>query len=75
MVSVATCQNIKKSRQLALKWSKYTRAAKNEKNGKFNIKTFFSIYRKVVSSNTSLLEAHTGFFRLLMKGIFDTYIL
>ena len=32
-------------------------------------------YRKVVISNTSCLEAHTGFFRLLMKGIFDPYVL
>ena len=31
----------------------------------------FSNYRKVASSNTSCLEAHAGFFRLLMKGIFD----
>ena len=30
-----------------------------------------SRYRKVRSSNTSLLEAHGGFFILLMKGIFD----
>ena len=29
---------------------------------------------KVASSNTSCLEAHAGFFRLLMKGIFDTYV-
>ena len=28
-------------------------------------------YRKVGSSNTSCLEANAGFFRLLMKGIFD----
>ena len=33
------------------------------------------IYRKVASSNTSRLEAHAGFFRLLMKGIFDPYVL
>ena len=33
------------------------------------------IYRKVASSNTSCLEAHAGFFRLLMKGIFDPYVL
>ena len=26
-------------------------------------------YRKVASSNTSLLEAHAGFFRSLVKGI------
>ena len=32
-------------------------------------------YRKVASSNTSHLEAHAGFFRLLMKGIFDPYVL
>ena len=32
-------------------------------------------YRKVTSSNTSCLEAHAGFFRLLMKGIFDLYVL
>ena len=31
-------------------------------------------YRKVASSNTSHLEAHAGFFRLLMKGIFDPYM-
>ena len=33
------------------------------------------IYRKVASSNMSRLEAHAGFFRLLMKGIFDCYVL
>ena len=27
--------------------------------------------RKVVSSNTSHLETHAGFFKLFMKGIFD----
>ena len=32
-------------------------------------------YRKVASSNTSRLEAHEGFFRLLMEGIFDPYAL
>ena len=32
-------------------------------------------YRIVASSNTSRLEAHTGFFRLLMKGIFYPYVL
>ena len=35
----------------------------------------FSTYRKVASSNTSRLEAHAGFFRLLMKGIFNPYVL
>ena len=33
------------------------------------------IYRKVVSSNTSCLDTHAGYFRLLMKGIFDLYVL
>ena len=32
-------------------------------------------YRKVASSNKSRLEANAGFFRLLMKGIFDPYVL
>ena len=35
----------------------------------------FLKYRKVASSNTSCLEAHAGFFRLLMKGIFEPYVL
>ena len=33
------------------------------------------LYRKILSSNTSRLEAHVGFFRLLMKGIFGPYVL
>ena len=33
------------------------------------------IYRKVTSCNSSCLEAHAGFFRLIMKGIFDPYVL
>ena len=32
-------------------------------------------YRKVAGTNTSCLEPHPGFFRLLMKGIFDAYVL
>ena len=32
-------------------------------------------YRKVMCSDTSRLEAHAGFFRLYMKGIFDLYVL
>ena len=32
------------------------------------------IYHKVASSNMSHLEAHAGFFRLLMKGIFNPYV-
>ena len=31
-------------------------------------------YHKVASSNMSCLEAHAGFFRLLMKGIFDPFV-
>ena len=34
-----------------------------------------SFCRKVVSSKTSRLVAHANFFRLLMKGIFDPYVL
>ena len=32
-------------------------------------------YRKVMSFNRSCLQAHAGFFRLLMKGIFYPYVL
>ena len=32
-------------------------------------------YRKIANSNTSRLEAHEGFFRLLVKGIFHPYVL
>ena len=32
-------------------------------------------YCRVASSNTSRLEAHAVFFRLLMKGIIDPYVL
>ena len=32
-------------------------------------------YRKVASSNRSHLETHKHFFKLLMKGIFDPYVL
>ena len=34
-----------------------------------------NIYRKVATCDTSRLEAQAGFFRLLMKGIFDPYVL
>ena len=46
---------------------------KTLKNGhlRFQIGT----YCKVTSSNTSRLEAHAAFFKLLMKGIFDPYVL
>ena len=32
------------------------------------------MYHKVANTNMSRLEAHAGFFRLLMKGIFDAYV-
>ena len=32
-------------------------------------------YRIVASSSPSRIEAHAGLFRLLMKGIFDPYVL
>ena len=35
----------------------------------------FLKYRVVASSNASRLEAHPGIFRLLMKRIFDAYVL
>ena len=41
---------------------------------KSSYETKFAI-RKVASSNTSRLEAHAGFTRLLMKGIFKPYVL
>ena len=34
-----------------------------------------NVIHKVSSSNMSRLEAHAGFFRLLMIGIFDPYVL
>ena len=33
------------------------------------------MYRKIASSNMSRLEAHVGFFRLLMMGIFCPFVL
>ena len=36
---------------------------------------FWTTYGKIPSSNTSLSEAHVGFFKLLMKGIFSPYVL
>jgi hypothetical protein len=35
----------------------------------------YYIYRKVASASPSRFEAHVGLFRLLMKGIFDPYVL
>ena len=46
-------------------------------NSQKNLNIFKKIwtYRKVASSNTFRLEAHAGIFRLLMKVIFDPYVL
>ena len=37
--------------------------------------TIYFAYRIVASSSPSRIEAHAGLFRLLMKGIFDPYVL
>ena len=37
--------------------------------------TYNFTYHKVVSINTSCLEAHSGFYRLFMKGTLDAYAL
>jgi len=45
---------------------------------KIRVNTIFKLkitHRKVSSSNTSHLEAHAEFFRLLITGIFDPYVL
>jgi hypothetical protein len=47
--------------------------AKRQKNNIMKYNAYY--YHKVASSNTSCLEAHVGFFRLLMKGILDPYVL
>ena len=47
-------------------------------NGLFSEKLYKDIkttYRKVAISIPSRLEAYSGFFRLLKKGIFDPYVL
>ena len=40
----------------------------NDKNQNESLNRKWNKYRKIASSNTSRLEAHVGFFRLLMKG-------
>ena len=37
--------------------------------------SFVNSYRKVASASPSHFEAHEGLLRLLMKGIFDPYVL
>ena len=36
---------------------------------------FFIVYRIVANASPSRFEAHVSLFRLLMKGIFDPYVL
>ena len=46
----------------------------NNSNAKWDkLKGVSMIYCKVTTSNTSLLQAHAGFFRLLMKGILERF--
>ena len=46
------------------------------KTNNFSILSAFEIdYRIVASSSPSRIEAHAGLFRLLMKGIFNPYVL
>ena len=40
----------------------------------FLLQKALNTYRKIASSNMSRLEAHVGFFRLLMKWIFGPYV-
>ena len=49
--------------------------AKQNKIMTLEVQNYKTEYRKVASSNTSRFEAHAGLFRLLMKGIFDAYVL
>ena len=56
-------------------WETIGGAPSRAKNGGREKSTFTAIYRKVASSSPSRIEAHAGLFRLLMKGIFDPYVL
>ena len=59
---------------LALVWQQYGKKLYKTEFVIFFQPFFFNFqYRKLASSNMSHLEAHAGFFRLLMKGIFDPY--
>ena len=46
-----------------------------ETSGDLGIPPWDYKYRQVASSNTSRFEAYAGFFKLLMKGILDPYVL
>ena len=58
--------------------AKSTRSAKSAKSVAWSTagKVIDTKYRKVANSNTSRLEAaHVGFFRLLIEGMFDPYVM
>ena len=59
---------------LEIIWINWT-FSKRTKSSNLERLVFLTTYRKIASSNTSQLEAHSGFFRLLMKGIFDPDLL
>ena len=59
--------------RLALRSAGFRSPMKKFKNSKkFQIKKKYTVKSRVLD-NMSRLEAHAGFFRLLMKGIFDLY--
>ena len=76
--SMASFEKVRRSkRQYQLNLSKKEKSTDLDLNV-INLYSLFlnrNTYRKVASSNTSRLEAHAGFFKLLMKGIFDPYLL
>ena len=57
---------------LSTQWCSGPKINNSQESHKSNLQF---VYRKVASSNKSCLEAHAGFFRLLMMGIFDPYAL
>ena len=68
------CQRSKNVFWFVFSKSKQTQNYKQIRVSTFSNNTEFT-YRKVASSNMSRLEAHVGFFSLLMKRIFDPYVL
>ena len=80
--SVPSCGAYQVPDLMALYWKMDYQKGSDKRLLKFHEVTFNhildpinTVYRKVASSNTSRLEAHESFFRLLMKGIFDPYVL
>ena len=81
MVDITHQEAIKRIEE-ALQQNEYKIELVLEQEGKFeNGSSLYTAqpygvsYRKVASSSTSRLEAHAGFFRLLMKVIFNPYVL